>query len=127
VIELPDFVTPKLIERTYKRSLELRALGERHSKARPLLVKGMNMARARHPRMLAFLEKGAEHLQSQNQAQQARFRHNESGVEYKPSEFSEYATWRTAYEKVLEPGADERTLFRIWGWIYAAVAEALGA
>lgn len=122
MIELPDFVTPALIERTYARAIALRDMGERNPRARAALEKGMNMARARYPKMLLFLEKGAEHLQQQNQRQQDRIRGT-----YAPTEFNEFATWRTAYEKALDPDADERALFRTWGWIYAAVAEALGA
>jgi len=128
VIELPDFMTPALVERTHARAMVLKELGKKNNaRANALLRCGMNMARARHPRMLLFLEKAADHLQQKNQEQQARFRYAEDGREYKAAEFSEAATWRTAYEKALEPGMDERTLFRTWGWIYAAVAEALGA
>lgn len=128
MIELPDFVTPGLIERTHARAMTLKELGKKNNpRANALLRCGMNMARARHPKMLLFLEKAANHLQQKNQEQQARFRYAEDEREYRASEFSEAATWRTAYEKTLDPGTDERTLFRTWGWIYAAAAEALGA
>lgn len=127
MIELPESVTPALIERTYARAIQLRDLGERNPHAKSLLTRGMNMARKRYPKMLLFLEKGAEHLQRQNQAQQARLQANETGLRFGKTEFSEFSTWRTAYEKAVDPEADERTLYRTWGWIYAAVAEALGA
>lgn len=127
MIELPEFVTSDLIERTYARAIQLRDLGERNPSARSLLSRGMNMARQRYPKMLLFLEKGAEHLQQKNQDQQARLQANETGLSFGRTEFSEFATWRTAYEKAVDPEADERTLYRTWGWIYAAVAEALGA
>ena len=41
-IELPEWVTDKVIERTYRRVQELRAKGENHPATRSLLVRGMN-------------------------------------------------------------------------------------
>lgn len=122
-IELPDFVTPEFIEDVYRRCSAMRARGEDHPKARDYLVRGMNMARARAPKMLLFLEKGATHLRRMNDAQQSRFEANETGVTYHRTDFNEYAQWKSAYILALEPR--EGTMYRTFGWIYASVAEAL--
>jgi hypothetical protein len=121
-IELPEFVTPRVIERTYRRALELQ--NHRDSPySRGMLLKGMNMARAQHAVMAKFLEKGADHLQKVNDSQQERF--DEKGL--RRTEFSEYASWREAFLRMTEPTQHEDVMFRVFGWIYAAVAEALSA
>jgi len=121
-IELPDFVTPALIERTYGRAAKLQ--DHRDSPySRSMLVKGMNMARSQHAVMAKFLEKGADHLQKINDSQRDRF--EEHGLVR--TDFSEYAAWREAYLRMTEPNRHEDVMYRVFGWIYAAVAEALSA
>jgi hypothetical protein len=122
-IELEDFVTPERVERCYRRMLELRAKGEHDPKARALLVRGMNMARAKYGPMLLFLEKGANILQKMNDAQQIRLR--QDGNDYAKTDFTEFATWREAYLLADDPAGDVK--FRVLGWAYASVAEVLGA
>lgn len=121
MIELPDFVTEALVERTYRRVQEIRALGENHRNARALLVRGMNAARAKSPKMLLFLEKGAEILRRKNDEQQSRF----AQEGYCRTDYSEFATWRESYMLCVEPRDDVK--YAVFGWIYAAVAEALAA
>lgn len=128
MIELPDFVSGTLIERTYHRALywQDRARGQKDTfAAKRWLTIGMNRARSRDPRMLLFLEKGAEHLRKLNDAQQERFTYNERGT-FQKQDFTEYASWREAFLKARDPQHDEETMYRVFGWIYAAVAEALG-
>jgi len=120
-IELPEWVNDKVIERTYRRVLELRAKGENHPATRSLLVRGMNMARAQSPTMLLFLDKGAEVLRRFNDEQQSRF--EQAG--YRRVDYSEFSTWREAYLLCVEPRDDVK--YRVFGFVYAAVAEALSA
>lgn len=127
MIELPEFMTGRLIERTYGRARELREESEiglndrKRQNARAHFVRGMNMARQRSPRMLLFLEKGADYLQHRNDEQQSRI----SQEGFAKSDFTEFATWRAAYQKVCEPGEFEDAKYRIYGWLFAAVSEAL--
>lgn len=126
-IELPEFINAQLIERTYQRTIALRARGENDRQVRALLVRGMNMARDRNPRMLLFLEKGAEWLRKESEQQRDRMEeagHQEAFA--RGIQFTEYEQWRIAYEKATAPEQDDRLMYRTLGWIYAAVAEALG-
>lgn len=123
-IELPEFMNGRLVERTYRRMIELQDAwrGRRDQRAHWLRVKGVNMAKARDGRMLLFLEKGAEYLRAKNEEQISMI----SQLGYaKHTEFNEYAQWRGAYEKAVEPLHDEAALHGIFGWVFAAVAEAL--
>lgn len=130
MIELPDFVTPELIERTYRRAMAIQDAGHVRStsswwskhRARHLRHVGVKMAMARDPKLLLFLEKAAEHLRRMNDEQKSRI--EQQG--FAKTDFSEYALFRTAYEKALEPKRDEAALASIWGWIYASACEALG-
>ncbi len=122
-IELPEFVTGKVIERTYHRAMKLQDKGARDHYAGRMLLAGMNRARARDPLLLLFLEKGADHLQKVNDSQQDRF--DEGG--HRRQDFSEFATWREAYQRASEPQAHEDVMYRVYGWVYAAVHEALAS
>ncbi len=127
VIELPDFVTPELIERTYNRALHLQNHGREPwwnggRRARMLRTVGVKMAMARDPKLMLFLEKGAEHLRRMNDAQKSRM----SQHGYQTTDFGEFSLFKTAYEKCLDPKKDELFLHDTLGWIFAACAEALG-
>ncbi len=126
MIELPEFMSGKVIERTYRRMIELQdAWRQRRSpRAEALRIRGVNMALARDPRFMLFLEKGAEYLRARNDEQKSRFAQLGHA---QATEFNEFSQWRTAYEKALEPNRDPEALHAIWGWPYAAVAEALAA
>lgn len=122
MIELPEFVTGQVVERTYQRALTLQDLGRRgDARARRWLVEGMNRAKARDPRMAAFLEYGAEHLRKLNDAQVSRF--EQEG--FRKTEYTEFGAWREAYLKMTDHAQDESIMYRVFGWVYAAVAEAL--
>jgi hypothetical protein len=129
MIELPDFVTPELIERTYRRAMAIQDAGHVRStsswwsrhRARHLRHVGTKMAMARDPKLLLFLEKAAEHLRRMNDAQKSEI--TDRG--FARTDFSEFELFRTAYEKAMEPKRDEAALFTIWGWVYASAAEAL--
>lgn len=123
MIELPSFVDGRTIERIYGRAVALQNAHQfrRERRAHDLRIRGMNMARDRHPRMLLLLEKGADYLQARNDEQKSRI--TQEG--YASSDFSEYSSWRLAYEKCLDPKQDEAFMFGTLGWVFAAVAEYL--
>ena len=120
MIELPEFMTANIVERTYGRVKALRNLGRSHLRAQRYLTQGRNRVRARDPKLLLFLERGADVLQAKNDAQKDRF--EEQG--FRRQDFAEYAQWREAYIKASEPRRDDVQL-EVYAWIYAAVAEAL--
>jgi hypothetical protein len=121
MIELPDFLTPQRVEAIYGRALRLAKLGHQHQGARRLLDNGLRRARARDARLLLVLEKGADYLQSRNDEQRSRF--EQEG--YARQEFGEYALWREAYQKVLDPKASDMVMTSVYGWILAAIGEFL--
>ena len=125
MIELPDFVNGRAVEHAYRRMIEMQNDWRkwRDPRAHSLRVRGMNMARARHPKLLLFLEKGAEYLRARNDEQLSRV--PQEGYA-RVSEFNEFAQWRTAYQKACEPNQDERLMYGVFGWVYAAAAEAVG-
>lgn len=125
MIELPEFMSGSLIERTYRRSRELREQSVRHgsTRAREMCLKGVRMARDRNPRMLLFLEKGADWLSHRNDEQRSRF----AQEGFAPNDYTEFATWKEAYLRASEPRGREDTQLEVFGWVYGAVAEALGA
>lgn len=126
-IELPDFMTARLVEKTYQRAMELKQkerapFWNGGAKARRHKDIGVRMAIDRHPKLLLFLDKAAEHLRAENEQQKERF--EERG--FAQTDFSEYSTFREAFIKADEPLRDEYALHNIFCWVYAAVAEALG-
>lgn len=126
-IELPDFMSPRLVERTYGRAMELQrqcknAFWKGGYAARKWRERGLRMAIDRNPRLLLFLEKAAEHLRVCNDEQASRV----TDAGFTKTDFSEYALFREAYIKATEPSRDESAMHQIFCWIYAAAAEALG-
>lgn len=120
-----------VIERTYRRMVELQEQARapawkwrRRDRAHHLRKVGVHMALDRNPRMMLFLEKMAEYLRARNDEQLSRIAQH--GWSDAHTEYTEFSTVRTAYEKADEPNRDEEALHSIWGWVYAAVAEALG-
>lgn len=149
---LPEWMNARVVERTYRRMLELQEMGGKASRsaarevdkapapsvirsqpksftwqqrrhARHMRKIGMRMAEARDPRFMTFLEKSAEYLRARNDEQQSRL----AQLGYQRTEYGEYALFRTAYEKADDPKRDLEAMYAIWGWVYAAVAEALQA
>lgn len=123
MIELPEFMNGRLIERTYARAMALQNMGDRDAYARRLMEQGLRRARGRDPRTLLFLEKGADYLQHRNDEQKSRFA--QEGHEGKNYEFTEFGTWREAYLLMSEPKAHADVKMEVFRWVYAAVAEAL--
>lgn len=127
MIELPDFVTPELAERVYVRAKYHQDHGREGfwnggPRARKLRAIGEKMALARDPKLLLLLEKSAEHLRRMNDEQASRI--TQQG--FAKTEFTEYGQFRLAYEKVLDPRRDETAMMGLFGWLFAACAEALG-
>ena len=120
-------MTARVVEQTYRRTLELKAK-ERDAwwmggaKARRYKDIGVRMAIDRHPKLLLFLDRAAEHLRAENEAQRDRF--GERGCAM--TDFTEYALFREAYIKADAPEQDRHAMHHIFCWVYAAVAEALG-
>lgn len=121
-IELPEFMTGHVIERTYRRAMALQNLGERDHYARRMLEQGRRRAVARDPRLLLFLEKGADYLQHRNDEQKSRFAQQGFAAN---CEFTELGTWREALKLAVEPREHADVSFGVFRWVYAAVAEAL--
>lgn len=122
-IELADFVTEDSIARAYRRAGELqrRHRDHRDSYAARMLSEGMNRARDRDPKCLLYLEKGAEILAQLNERETSRF----SQLGYRRADYNEYTQWKEALIKAQEPRRNEDVMFRVFGWIYAAVNEAI--
>lgn len=121
-IELPEQVRPELVERTYRRSFELRQRAKT-DRAKRCVEIGRRMAKARSPRLLLFLEHGAEHLQRMNDEQKSRFaQEGYAGA----TEYTEFATWREAFLLARDPRSHEDVHLDVFKWVYAAVAEVLG-
>lgn len=120
-IELADFVTEDRVEHVYRRMFALRDLGERDPHGRRMLIRGMNMARAKHGGMLLFLEKGAEILRQLNDSQICRLQ--QDGAEFSRCDFTEFSSWKEAY--MLAADGNDTVKFRVFGWTYAACAEYL--
>lgn len=120
-IELPDFVTFALTDRTYQLVKQLRALGPGHPKAARHLTNGLNRAGKRDPRMLLLLEKGADLLQKENDRQRDRFEAHGLAT----TEYAEYAQWREAYIRVNDAHRREEDL-QIYRWLFAACDAVLG-
>lgn len=126
-IELPEFMSARVVEQTYRRAMELKAKENESwwkggAKARRYKDIGVRMAIDRHPKLLLFLDKAAEHLRTENEQQKDRM--GEHG--FAQCDFSEYATFREAFIKADAPQRDVHALHHVFCWIYAAVAEALG-
>jgi len=128
-IELPEFMSAHVIERTYRRAMELQNCAREPfwnggRRARQLRDIGVRMAIERDPRLLLFLEKSAAWLRTRSEEQLSRMR--QLGYSEGYTEYGEAQLFRTAYEKADAPLHDEDALHAIWGWVYAATAEALG-
>jgi hypothetical protein len=138
-IELPEFMTANVVERTYRRMIELQdaggtAYGRKgairqatsfwdRKRAQHLRAIGTRMAVQRDPKMLLFLERASVYLQARSDEQLLRVEHLGFA---RINEYQEAALFRTALEKADSPGTDREALHAVWGWVYAAVAEALG-
>lgn len=119
-IELENFVTPKSVEAAYRWANEQAT----HSEAAGhiLALKGMRAARARDPKMLLALEKGAEIMHQIAEAQVGRtHRDSEGRTAAEKTWPTEAALWREAYVT-----CDKGTPVESLAWIYAAAARLAG-
>jgi hypothetical protein len=97
MIETAEFVTPKSIEATYRRSVEFKDLpdNERHR----LQEQALRAAKARDSRLLLVLDKGLEimHKQMEDQLGRTQRSTNEYSLRVPPAE---YNYWKAAYEAI---------------------------
>lgn len=125
MIELPEFMNARIIERTYQRAMAMQNRTANDAYSRRMIEHGLRRARARDGKMLLFLEKGTEYLRQMNDAQKSRFA--QQGYDQPNVEFTEFSTWREAYLLMLEPSHHADVKMDVFRWVYAAVAEALSA
>lgn len=123
-IELPEFMTGSVIERTYRRTMALQNLKEHDHYARRMMEQGLRRARARDGKMLLFLEHSVNYLQHRNDEQKSRFA--QEGHDNPNLEFSELSQYREALLLLDAPRDHADVNFGVFRWVYAAVAEALG-
>lgn len=114
-IELSDWINRETVERAYARAVQAQRL--RHQ---TVADTGMRAARARDPKLLLALEKGAEVLDRMAEEQGGRTRRSSSQFS-ETVELTEVALWRKAYEF-----ADKGEPLGQFEWIYGAAAVLAG-
>ena len=119
-IELPDFITPALIERAHRRAQAMLQMGQ-HG----LFRQGVRAAQAKDPKLLKMLEVTANHLDHKSDNQAGQTRRDASSDEGDRVQFTEVAMWQSAYEVCERPHMTLDDLHP-FGWLYAAAAEAVG-
>lgn len=114
-IEIDGWINRETVERAYARAREAQQRRQQH-----LADTGMRAARARDPKLLRCLEKGAEILTAMQEEQVGRTRRTSS--RYADTvELTEVALWRKAYEF-----ADRGEPLGQLEWIYGAAAVLAG-
>lgn len=114
-IELADWINPETVERAYARAVVAQKVGNQ-----AFANTGMRAARARDPKLLLALERGAEILDRMQETQVGRSRR--SAERYADTvELTEVALWRKAYEF-----ADRGEPLPHLEWIYGAAAVLAG-
>lgn len=98
-IELPYPVTRKTVEDAYRIVMQAQRSGVSRYE-----VQGRRAAKARDPRLLLALQKGAEILQRMSEEQAGPHGFDVGGTRVKHTEFT---LWRTAYEVADRGGAAE--------------------
>ena len=78
---------------------------------------GMRAARARDPKLLLALEKGAEVLDAMSDEQMGQTRRESSATRAQKAQHTEASLWREAYRL-----CDEGRPIQQLGWIYAAAS-----
>lgn len=114
-IELEVDVNPRTVEDAYRRGMS--AIRQRNQ---AYAQKGERAARARDPRLLLGLERGAEVLAKMAENQFGRTRRTTEYDGYKV-ELTEAAMWRKAYEF-----ADKGEPLYQLRWIYGMAADLVG-
>jgi len=121
--DLAEFVTPFLAQAVYRRAQAAQAFARQrpgHDGLKLWIRRGVRAARARDPRLLLMLDRGAEELRRLNDAQQSRF----AQEGFARQEFTELSTWRNAYE-VADQGEERKgASLEIFGHLLGAAYEA---
>ena len=115
-IELPEWINEKTVERAYSRAQEAQY---QHDEG--LAECGMRAARARDPRLMLALEKGAEVLKAMEERQVGGYQRSTNTPFGHKVELTEVALWRKAYEE-----ADKGVPMVHFRWIYGCAAELAG-
>lgn len=114
-IELADWINPETVERAYSRAIVAQRV-----RNQVFADTGMRAARARDPKLLLALERGAEILSRLQEEQVGRTRR--SAERFADTvELTEVALWRKAYEF-----ADKGEPLPHLEWIYGAAAVLAG-
>ncbi len=133
--ELPDFVTPQLIEAVVQRAMFAQdfALNHpHHDGCKQWMKRGVRAAQDRNRWLMKLLDQGAEHLRRLNDAQQDRFASNDAdpnrpehlhGVDLRKQDFTEFSQWRAAYETADTSGRNGAQ-HAVFAWLYGAAYEA---
>lgn len=115
-VEVEQWLNPETVERAHGRAIL--AQEYRHQKFANC---GMRAARARDPKLLKALEKGAEIIGKIAENQQGRTRRSVSSRGGETVEATEAQLWREAYRM-----CDEGTPLENFEWIYGAAAYLAG-
>lgn len=114
-IEIP-WVTEGAVEHAYGRALQAQ-----ERKDQQFMLCGLRAARAKNPKLLLALERGAEIIDRVAERQQGRSRRDASLSLGERTEFTEAQLWKRAYEF-----ADKGDPLPQLGWIYGAAAVLAG-
>lgn len=128
IVELPDFVTPALVEHCHRRAIQMQAASQRPATRRYALAwydRGVKAARRRDPKLLKFLDLASERIFELMQPQLSRFSQqgHESFHKVHGGEFTEFSQWKHALLTADEKPED--TMPEVFGWFYGAVSEAI--
>jgi len=115
-VELADFITPAFVEHAYRRSKQA---SEKHNQH--FAACGMRAAKARDPKLIKALERGAEILDKMTEDQYGRTMRDPSATHGETKGTTEAGLWREAYRMV-----DEGTPIPQLQWIYGAAAVLCG-
>ena len=109
-VEIENFITPERVEYAY-------GLAQRYQMERrqSLADAAMRAARARDPKLLKALEKGAEIVGKMSEAQMGRTRRGIDVPFSHTKEHTESQLWREAYRMV-----DQGTPIENFCWVYLA-------
>jgi hypothetical protein len=113
-IELAQFITRKSVEHVYGKVQETRERTKRDSALPSIVLIGMRAARARDPKLLTALEKGAEVIHQIAEEQYGRTMRDGASTHAERVWPTEAQLWREAYVTV-----DSGNVCEPLAWIYA--------
>jgi endo-alpha-1,4-polygalactosaminidase (GH114 family) len=111
-IEIEEFVTPERLE--YAHGLAMQNMARRRES---FAATGWRAARAKDPKMLLVLEKGAEILDKMTDSQHGRTMRSQSATHGETKGTTEAQLWKNAYT-TMDNGSPEEN----YSWIYGAAA-----